>query len=282
MLARRMTTATRTLALVFGLLAGTMPGPAASAEFIRQMNLGKAHLENRNSAKAIEAFAAAVKLAPQSAPALRNLARAQLLAGQNEEVLASLAKARALEPDSVATAYLAGLAHVHESRFEQAVPWFEAAVRLDPHTATLRFQLANAYQLSRDEERALVQYRETVRLDPLHASAQFKLATFARRRGDRAEADQRQREFQRLRALFGEDSRTPAALERCGYTQPEPPELEPLPAPAAIPVRFTDATRDAFPAAPAPAVAADVLEVDTNASARGSSWPPTGQPRCCA
>jgi len=235
---------------------------AASTEFVRLMNVGKAHLENRNSAGALEAFAAAVKLEPRSAPALRNLARAQLLANQNAEAIQLLTRARSFEKNSAATAYLLGLAHAHESQFELAIPFFEEAVRLDPFTPALRFQLATAYQMARQNDKAAVQFRETVRLDPLHASACFKLAAMAALAGDRAAHEKHQQEFMRLRKLFSDDSRTPAALERCLHTQPEP---APMPAPkpgAAIKVRFTDATADAF-ANPAPsASAAAVLEMD--------------------
>src|SRR5881394_3316719 len=66
---------------------------AVPTEFVRQMNVGKAQLENRNSAGAIEAFAGALKLEPKSAPALRNLARAQMLANQNDEAIKLLARA---------------------------------------------------------------------------------------------------------------------------------------------------------------------------------------------
>src|SRR5262245_48387492 len=83
------------------------------SEFIRLMNHGKALLENRESAKAIEALTGAVKLQPRSAAALRNLARAYLLADKPEEAIQSLARAASIEPDEVATPYLTGLAHAH-------------------------------------------------------------------------------------------------------------------------------------------------------------------------
>ena len=236
---------------------------SAPAEFVRQMNVGKAHLENRNSAGAIEAFAAALKLEPKSAPALRNLARAQLLANQNDEAIQSLHRAHTLEKDSPATSYLLGLAHAHQSQFERAVPFLEAAVRLDAFTPVLRFQLATAYQMTRQPEQARTQLRETVRLDPLHASAHFKLGALAAQSGDRAEFEKQQVEFMRLRRLFSDETRTPVALERCLYTQPEPaPGLVPRPG-AGIKVRFTDATSGAFADDSARAATmAAVLDVD--------------------
>ena len=258
-------TAKASIALLFVafLLAARLPAAGASAEFVRLMNVGKAHLENRNSAKAIEAFAGALKLEPKSPPALRNLARAQMLANQNDDALKQLNQSRSLEKNSAATSYLTGLAHAHQSQFEQAVPFLEEAVRLDAFTPALRFQLASAYQMARQDDKSLTQLRETVRLDPLHASARFRLAASAARAGDRAEYEKQQQEFLRLRALFSDDTRTPVALERCAYTQPEP---APVPSPhpvAGIKVRFTDAPADVFAdeAARAATVAA-VLDVD--------------------
>ena len=236
---------------------------AASAEFVRRMNMGKAHLENRNSAGAIEAFTTALKLEPKSAPALRNLARAQMLANQNDEAIQLLTRARALDKDSPATSYLMGLAHAHGSQFEKAVPFLEEAVRLDAFTSAVRFQLASAYQLARQPDKALTQLRETVRLDPLHASAHFKLGALAAQAGDRAEYEKQQEEFLRLRKLFSDDTRTPVALERCVHTQPEP---VPGPAPkpdTGIKVQFLDATASAFADDPVrAATTAAVLDVD--------------------
>ena len=238
---------------------------AGSPDFVRWMNVGRAHLENRNSAGAIEAFSAALKLEPKSAPALRNLARSQMLANQIDSALQSLTEARSLEKDSASTSYLLGLAHVHQSQFEQAVPFLEEAVRLDASTPALRFQLASACQMAGLLDKALAQLRETVRLDPLHASAHFRLAAMASRAGDRAEYEREQQEFMRLRKLFGEDSRTPAALERCVHTRPEPAPMPARRPDVAIPVRFVDASAEAFAGEAARAgTAAALLDVETN------------------
>ncbi len=115
-------------------------------EFIKAMNRGKAYLENADSSLAIEAFEQALTHAPNSAPALRNLARGQLMALDIAALGETLEKVRAIDPDSIATQYLSGLQHARLAEFERAIAYFEEAVRLDPQTAALRFQLANAYQ----------------------------------------------------------------------------------------------------------------------------------------
>src|SRR3972149_4241181 len=87
-------------------------------DFVRVMNLGKAYLENRESAKAIETLNEAVKLDPKSAPAWRNLARAHLLAGKPDAALEALANAGGIEPETAGTACLTGFGHIRAPRFE--------------------------------------------------------------------------------------------------------------------------------------------------------------------
>ncbi|MCH7704638.1 MAG: VCBS repeat-containing protein, partial [Planctomycetes bacterium] len=237
-----------------------------SPRFARLMNEGKAYLENRNSAKAIEALAEAAALRPQSVPALRNLARAQFLGRDHEGALATLARVETLDADSPANGYLTGLNLIYLSRYEDAIPSLERAVRFDPRTATLRYQLAGAYQATEQADKAYEQLLETVRLDPLHASAHFRLSSYARKAGDRKEVERRMREFQRLTKLFGDATRNRDMLERCIYTEPEAmaqmtaPTAKPAPA---IPVQFTDVTDEVFrDEGDARAVAVGVIEVD--------------------
>ncbi len=255
------------------------------AHFVRLMNLGKAYLENRDSANAIEVLTRAVALEPKSGAALRNLARAHFLARQFEPALESLTRAAKLEPDSVATEYLSGLTLVHLSRFEQALGHLERAVRRDPHSAALRYQLAGVYQAVGRHNKAKEQLLETARLDPLHASAHYKLGVHARQARDTKEFQRRTREFLRLRKLFGDDTRSVAALERCSYTIPEPPRAEGDRAkrPPSIEVRFTDATEEFLPVADdRAATAAAVLEVDEAGRCTLFTVAPDGQTRLLA
>ncbi|MEM7052663.1 MAG: FG-GAP-like repeat-containing protein [Acidobacteriota bacterium] len=254
------------LALVAMVACGGGDAPPTTP-FLEAMNAGKAYLENKDSAKALEAFDRAVLEMPRSAPAWRNKARAELLARDHAAALESLAEAAGLERSAAATEYLTGLAHARESRFQQALGPLEEAVRLDPEEPPLRFQLANAYQALERLDEAVEQLRETVRLDPLHASAHFKLATFARQNGDREEAMARQREFLRLRELQGEEARSAEALETSRYTLAEAAPAAAGPVTAPIAVSFRDATEEWF-AGGEGVVAAAVLSVDAEGKPR--------------
>jgi len=233
------------------LMCVAVAAPGVRAEkaegFARAMNLGKAFLENRESAKAIEALNEAVKLDPKSAAAWRNLARAQLLGGKPDAALETLAKAADVETESAGTSFLTGLSQIRASRFVAAIPPLVAAVRLDAQTAPLRFQLAIALQAAGQHEKAIEQLKETVRLDPQHASAYYRLANYARQAGDQVAFQRCNLEFLRLRKLFGDETRATEALERCIYTLPE---SAPMPAgperTAAIEVRFSEATETVF------------------------------------
>ena len=235
------------------------------ADFLALMNRGKAHLENRSSAEAIDAFKRAVGIDPRSAAAWRNLARAHLMSSHpraRASVLEALDRAGALEDDSAATNYLAGLTLLRMSRFDEAAERLRRAVQLDPDSATLRFQLANALQATNRHDEAVVQLRETIRLDPLHASARYKLAGHARQAGDRQAYQTHLREFMRLRKLLGPPA-SRDALERCVHLLPEAARSTGPVVPPPIAVRFTDVTDTLFAdATDRTATAAAVIEVD--------------------
>lgn len=256
-----------TVLLVFGSCwfgekesAGSDPG-----EFPRLMNLGKAYLENRDSAKAIEALTNAVALVPTSAPAWRNLGRAHQLARQPKEAINAFGRAREIEPDQAAAFYLEGLAKARQSRFGEAIGDLETAARLDPRTPAIRYQLALAYAAENRHDQAAEQLRETLRLDPLHGGAHFRLSAYARDGGDEAKAQEHLREFTRIRQVFGDAARSTEALEACVYTQPEglpAAVVEEKPSPP-FGIRFENATAEPFVEDDARSLRAlAVLEID--------------------
>ncbi len=220
-------------------------------EFIRQMNLGQAYLENRKQNPALAAYGKAVERAPKSALALRNLARAQMLARKEPEALQTLHRAVKLEPESAAAHYLMGMSHLRSANFPAAVEPLESSARLDPDVAPTRFQLAIAYQGVKNSDQAQEQLRETVRLDPLHISAHYKLANHARHNKDTEGQARHNREFMRLLRLFGNAGRTAEALEMSIHTRAEPftppstpEELKTGPEP--LKVHFSDVTQQVF------------------------------------
>jgi hypothetical protein len=238
------------------------------AEFVRLMNQGRALLENHDSAKALPVLKAAVQLRRKSLPALRNYARAQIMAEQPAEAVQTLRRALEIDPQAVATIYLTAIAWKRQSDFKQAAQLFEQAARLDPETAAIRFQLAIVYQADEQTAKAIEQFNETIRLDPQHAGAYYQLANLARKARDIPKFRRLHATFLKLKKLQGDVQQTPAAMEACRYTLPEPPGRAdglalPHAPPARIKVRFTDVTDAAFgPDVDRRAATIALLEVD--------------------
>ncbi|HEX4952728.1 MAG TPA: FG-GAP-like repeat-containing protein [Thermoanaerobaculia bacterium] len=259
--------AARPLALSLSLLALACGGPKLTPEqtaaFTRAMSQGKAWLENKDSAKAIEAFTTAARTDPRSAAAARNLARAKLLARDHAGALAALQAAAKAERASAATRYLTGITHAREGRHAEAIVELEQAAKLDPETAAVRFQLAAAYQAAERPDDAWRELNETVRIDPQHVTTYYRLARASLARGDRAQYDRWNGEFLRLRSQLGADSRTPEELETCRYTVAElaPPPADRGAEPDPPAVRFADATAAVLAAGTPALTTAAVLDL---------------------
>lgn len=243
----------------------------SESEFLRQMNVGKAELENGDYAPAIVTFRSALESRPGDGVALRNLSRALLFKGDWDEALAVLDRTRATGSNFVATEYLTGLAQLRKGAPAAAVSPLENAVRLDPHTAAMRFQLAKTYEALGRVDDALTQYRETVRLDPQHVAAHFELAMYARKRREMDAYREELRLYKRLRDAFGDPEISPLLLQACRHTRAEPPILATGPLArgggeaSRTPVRLVDATVAVIPEkADRAAIALAPLETDVN------------------
>jgi Flp pilus assembly protein TadD len=204
-------------------MGATSPAAISDDEALRQMNRGKAQLENGDYEPAIATFRAALDSRPDDAVALRNLARALLFKGDYDGTLATLERARAEGSSLASTEYLTGLAYLRKAAPAAAVPHLENAVRLDPFTAAERFQLAKTYEELGRQDDAVTQYRETVRLDPQNAAAHFELAMYARKRRELETYREELRTYKRLRDAFGDPESSPLLLQACRHTRAEAP-----------------------------------------------------------
>lgn len=207
------------------------------AEWLHQMNTGQAQLENGDFDAAIASYQAVLAARSDHPVARRNLARAQLFNADLTGALATLEAARGGAP-LAATEYLTGLVHLRRDDPAAALPFLENAVRLDPHTAALRFQLAKACERLERGDDALTHYREAVRLDPQHAAAHFELAMHARNRRDLETYREELRAYKRLRDIFGDPEVSPLLLEACAHTRAEPAPRPAADATTPLPVQF--------------------------------------------
>ncbi len=254
--------------LGLGACSKDQPAKPDPGDFARLMNIGRAHVENRESAQAIAVLERAVQANEQSPQAWRNLGRAYLIDKTAEQAGNAInATTRALKLDSASAAanYLLALGLKRQEKYEAALPHFEEAVRLDPRTPALRFQLGRSLESMGRHDEAHTQFIETIQLDPMHRFAYYRLAAQARAKGDREGLQKYTLEFQRLKKLFGEQPDT--VLEQCIHTEPESLSATPsqtiTTATPAIDVRFVDTTAAAFPQPDSRSASlAAVLEVD--------------------
>jgi tetratricopeptide (TPR) repeat protein len=139
-------------AVVFG-LAGTMFGLLAGWIIGSQQARPVAP-----ATAAASASASAPAETAQSAPPPIDLQRA----GQLEQ------QAKAKPADAAVRAELGNL-YFDAERFDLAIPWYEAALKLNPKDINVSTDLAVCYYYGNDADRALQQIDRSLAIDPSHA-----------------------------------------------------------------------------------------------------------------
>jgi tetratricopeptide (TPR) repeat protein len=104
--------------------------------------------------------------------------------GDNESALKLLTRAREIAPRSVDVLNALGICLVNLGRAREALPVFDAALRIAPGTAMLRFNKALAYEKLNELDHAKRELESVVTLMPRHFEALAWLATLASQRAD--------------------------------------------------------------------------------------------------
>jgi tetratricopeptide (TPR) repeat protein len=105
--------------------------------------------------KQLADFNEAVKLAPQSADAIRARGLYYFGRGKNEEALADLDAAIKLRPDDVESHEARGVALLVLKRFDDAIAAFDKALSIAPRTPGLLTNRARVYALKEDFDKAM-------------------------------------------------------------------------------------------------------------------------------
>ncbi len=168
-------------------------------------NLGKAHLDQRDSDGAVAALNAALAIDPGFVEARYNLGKAFAQQGRTEEAAAqyvetlridpTMAKARSdlgntlvrsgrveegiehyrecirIDPEYVRTYVNLGSVLLARGEVEEAVTLLQKAVALAPRTARVRFSLGRALQAQGNRPEAMAEFRRTLELTPGHPGA---------------------------------------------------------------------------------------------------------------
>jgi tetratricopeptide (TPR) repeat protein len=110
---------------------------------------------------------AAAPAAAQAAPASPGNQQAPPpLDLQRVSALEQQAKTR---PADAAVRAELGNVYFDAERFDQAIPWYEAALKLNPKDINVSTDLAVCYYYTNDADRALVQIGRSLAIDPRHA-----------------------------------------------------------------------------------------------------------------
>jgi tetratricopeptide (TPR) repeat protein len=85
----------------------------------------------------------------------------------DESRAAELQKVAGAEPKNAAVRTELGNLYFDSERFEQAIPWYEAALKLTP-TADISTDLGVSYLYSQQIDKAIAQFEQSIKIDPKH------------------------------------------------------------------------------------------------------------------
>ena len=88
---------------------------------------------------------------------------------------AELGAAAEAAPDDLQVRVDLGNLYFDAHRFEDAIPWFEAALALSPEEVDVSTDLGVAYYYLGDTDRALAQFARTLEVAPMHAKTILSL-----------------------------------------------------------------------------------------------------------
>jgi len=171
-------------------------------------------------ARARDALGKRVATDPDDAYAWYTLGRAHTLLGEADEALAA-------DLQAVRDRYHAwphhnlGVALRHRGRLDEALPWLEKAVALNPNSAWIRHTLAGVRAEHGDVAEAVAELRTAITCEPWDLRAYLRLAALLTGQGKSADglavmeqAVERAREMLRYRPLDGRAHLTLAAYHR--------------------------------------------------------------------
>jgi len=108
-----------------------------------------------------------------AAPPPAAAASASTAPALDTERAAALERQADAEPASATPRVQLAELYFDAERFDQAVPWYEAALKLDPANAEVSTNLALAYFATSQTDRALTQLDRSLAIDPQNAKALF-------------------------------------------------------------------------------------------------------------
>jgi cytochrome c-type biogenesis protein CcmH/NrfG len=123
---------------------------------------------------------------------------------QHEAMLAQIQEELAKDPTNVEKRVLLGNIYYDEKKFDQAIPWYEQAVKLDPKNTDVMTDLGVCYRNVGKPDEALAMFQKALSVDPGKRQALFNEAVvYGFDKGDKAKA---RKIVQELQAKYPDDS----------------------------------------------------------------------------
>ena len=111
--------------------------------------------------------AAAAPVAATAPASAGNTAQPPAPPPLDENRAAELQKVASAEPKNSAVRAELGNLYFDSERFDQAIPWYEAALKLTP-TADISTDLGVSYLYSQQTDKAIAQFEQSIKIDPKH------------------------------------------------------------------------------------------------------------------
>ena len=87
--------------------------------------------------------------------------------------VAELERIANAEPGNATARAELGNLYFNAERFDQAVPWYEAALKLNPKDVNASTDLGVCYYYTQQDDRALAQFEHSLAIDPKHVKTLF-------------------------------------------------------------------------------------------------------------
>ena len=149
--------------------------------------LGVVRLQQERMAEALELIGSALKINPDSVPALLNFGNVLKALGRMDEALAIYGKALDREPANVTILYNCGNLLREMKRFDAALESYDRALAITPDDAELHNNRGSLLQHLRRMEEALASYQRALAIHPDYPSALANLGSVLLASGHTAE-----------------------------------------------------------------------------------------------
>jgi Flp pilus assembly protein TadD len=129
-------------------------------------NLGYAHHQAGDMARARQAYEQAVHLSPAYARAQTNLGAIYRQEGQTQQAIQAFQSALQAAPETVEALNNLGLIYTAQKHFDEAIALFQQALRLQPELAEVWMNLGLAYRDQGQREQAVQALSRAIQLKP--------------------------------------------------------------------------------------------------------------------